>query len=317
VPPSPGPPSPPDRWSPEVLGEPEDFRWSPEVLGEVVPDRFVPESSGEDTWPEPAGSDSETSESGEVPPPPGPAEERPAKRRRVLCPCGKQKGKCKLHGGSALCIHDRQRYHCADCNFCPCTIEGCPLFGHRFAGAQKLQKHLRTQHSGDKKAKAKHKELDLYKRFQKAKVKFVYQSVVKFHKREFTNKVRAILDFVIQRPWGVCIVEHDEHKHRDREVNYDTDRDFEILSVMVDQLCDTKRLKIIHYNPDAFYIDGQLRRVSLDDRFKKLIATIDEPPSHEFERVFLFYDANTGDQLPLAANTWNLEAAKQCSRVAW
>jgi hypothetical protein len=253
----------------------------------------------------------------------------------VLCPCGKQKAFCALHGGSQICIHDRrkgdcvlcggsqicihdrQRRHCADCNFCPCTIEGCPLFGHRFSGAQKLQRHLKSQHSGDKKAKAKHKELDLYKRFQKAGVEFVYQKAVPFPKREFTNKRRAILDFVVQRPWGVCIVENDEHKHQDREVNYDTDRDFEILSVMVDQLCDTKRLKIIHYNPDAFYIDGQLRRVSLDDRFKKLLATIDEPPSQEFERAFLFYDANTGDQLPLVANTWNLEAAKQCSRVAW
>jgi hypothetical protein len=180
-----------------------------------------------------------------------------------------------------------------------------------------LQRHLRTQHSGDKKAIAKRKELELYSRFQKADVKFVYQMAVPFPKKVFTSKVRAMLDFVIECPWGICIVEHDERKHEDREENYDTNRDFEILSVMVDDLCDAKRLKIIHYNPDAFYLDGRLQRISLDERFKKLLATIDEPPSQEFERVFLYYDARTGDQLPLVSSTWDLEAAKQCSRAAW
>jgi hypothetical protein len=86
---------------------------------------------------------------------------------------------------------------------------------------------------------------------------------------------------------------------------------------MVDELCETKRLKIIHYNPDSFYLDGQLQRISLDERFQKLFATIDEPPAQEFERVFLYYDARSGDNLPLVSSTRGLDAAKQCLRVAW
>lgn len=52
----------------------------------------------------------------------------------AFCEHGKQKAQRRECGGKTICHHGKHRHHCADCNNCPCTIEGGPLYGHRFAG---------------------------------------------------------------------------------------------------------------------------------------------------------------------------------------
>ena len=78
-----------------------------------------------------------------------------------ICKHTRRKARCKECGGNAFCKHDRRKDKCKDCNDCPCTIEGCPLYGHRFAGAHALMQHMRSRHSGEPKALTKEKEMPL------------------------------------------------------------------------------------------------------------------------------------------------------------
>ena len=104
----------------------------------------------------------------EAPAPPAP---HPVKRRIVKkCPHDTRRHNCRACGGSSFCEHGKHRHGCADCQNLPCTMEGCPQFGHRFSSARALLQHMRTYHSGLPKALTKTKELSVYQALQAADI---------------------------------------------------------------------------------------------------------------------------------------------------
>ena len=83
-------------------------------------------------------------------------------------------------GGTRWCNHGKRRQACMHCQNLPCTIEGCPRFGHKFSSTQVLLNHMRSKHSGEPKALTKTKELDVYKALQVASIEFEYQKHIPF-----------------------------------------------------------------------------------------------------------------------------------------
>ena len=73
------------------------------------------------------------------------------------------------------------------------------------------------------------------------------------------------------------------------------------------------KLKVIHYNPDAFRLDGKTQVKSKKDRIARLLEVLTEEPVG-FERVFMFYDGTSDSHLPQVAVEW-AEAAREVSRV--
>ena len=173
---------------------------------------------------------------------------------------------------------------------------------------------MRSQHSGEKKAITKGKEMALYQALQNANIEFEYQKHIPFASCGLNSETKyAYADFVIARPWGHIILECDEDQHRAYDVSCDVRRDFDIAASVA--LGSGHKLMIVHYNPDAFRVNGKTRTTSQKDRIKKLLEVLEHEPE-AFERVFVFYDASGDDAtLPQVAASWD-PAARQVSRLA-
>ena len=200
-----------------------------------------------------------------------------------------------------------------ECNNCRCNVEGCSLFGHRFAGAPSLVMHMRSQHSGQPKALTKQKEMTLYQELQKAGVDFEYQHHLPFKSCGLNSETsRAYADFAIAKPWGYILLECDEDQHRGYDPSCDVRRDFDMAASVA--LGSGHKLLIVRFNPDSYRVDGKTRVESRKDRMKRLLQLLEYEPA-AFERVFLCYDQDGGSTLPQVAASWDV-AARQVSRVA-
>ena len=171
---------------------------------------------------------------------------------------------------------------------------------------------MQTCHSGEPKALTKKKELVLYEALQKAGVEFEYQKYIPFAGCGLNSETRhAFVDFVITKPWGYIILECDEDQHRAYDPSCDVRRDFDMAASVA--LGSQHKLMIVRYNPDSYRVDGKTRVESKKDRMNRLIRLLDYEPE-AFERVFLCYDACTGESLPQVAASWD-PAAREVSRV--
>ena len=148
-----------------------------------------------------------------------------------FCPHGKRRQNCKACGGSSICPHGKGRYQCADCQNLPCTIEGCPQFGHRFSSAPALLQHMRSKHSGQPKALTKSKELSVYKALQAAGIAIEYQKHLPFHGCDLQSETKcAFVDFAISAPWGALLLEVDEDAHSAYPASCDVRRDMDMCA---------------------------------------------------------------------------------------
>ena len=173
--------------------------------------------------------------------------------------------------------------------------------------------HMRRQHSGEKKAVTKQKEMAVYQALQNADIQFEYQKYIPFAQCGLGSETKcAYADFVIYTAGGCIILECDEDQHRSYDVSCDVRRDFDIAASVA--LGSQHKLKIVHYNPDAYRVDGKTKPTPQKDRLKKLLEVLQEEPQ-TFERVFLFYDCETGAILPQVAASWDA-IARLVSRVA-
>ena len=164
-------------------------------------------------------------------------------------------------------------------------------------------RHMRGQHSGEPKAITKQKEMILYQSLQQAGIQFEYQKSIPFAQCGLNSETKhAFLDFLIPKQWGYIIVECDENQHASYDPSCDVRRDFDIVAAVT--LGSAHKLKIIHYNPDAYKINGHTRTTSQKDRLKKLLEIMEEEPK-AFERVFLFYDSLENATLPNVAESWD------------
>ena len=73
------------------------------------------------------------------------------------------------------------------------------------------------------------------------------------------------------------------------------------------------KIKIIHYNPDAFRLDGKTQHESKASRIARLLEVISEDPVC-FERIFMCYDVTSDSHLPQVAVNWD-EAGREFARV--
>ena len=174
-----------------------------------------------------------------------------------ICEHGKQRRNCRECGGASFCEHQKRRTACAECQNLPCTIEGCPQFGHRFCHASKLLQHMRSKHSGEPKALTKTKELSVYKALQEANIGFEYQKHLPFHGCDLNSETKcAFVDFAITTSWGVILLEVDENMHAGQPSSCDVRRDFDMCASII--LGSQHKVVVLRYNPDSFRIDRKM-----------------------------------------------------------
>ena len=187
------------------------------------------------------------------------------------------------------------------------------MFGHRFAGPKALLGHMRSQHNGGPKAQTCMKEMQIYQALQEAGVTFQYQHHIPFKACGLNSETKhARLDFLVATEWGYVIIEVDELQHKSYDPSCDVRRDFDVAAAVT--LGSAHKLRILHFNPDAFRVDGKTRTTGKKDRIAKLLEALEEGEPAGFDRVFLFYNCVGGATLPLVAASWE-EAAKQVSRI--
>ena len=87
--------------------------------------------------------------------------------------------------------HGKERAQCAECQNLPCTMEGCPQFGHRFCSVQRLLYHMRAKHSGQPRARTKTKELIVYHALQAAGIAFEYQKYLPYHGCDLDSETKC------------------------------------------------------------------------------------------------------------------------------
>ena len=129
-----------------------------------------------------------------------------------------------------------------------------------------------------------------------------------------TETKHARVDFVIATEWGHIILEVDEDQHRSYPIGCDVRRDFDITAAVA--LGSGHKLRISHFNPDPFRVDGKTCRTAHKDRIAKLLAALEEDEPVGFERFFLFYDSASGATLPQVGASWD-KAVQDVSRIFW
>ena len=161
---------------------------------------------------------------------------------------------------------------------------------------------MRSAHAGDRKALTKVKEMELYQALQAAGIQFDYQKHIPFAACGLESETTcAYADFVISSPWGYTFLECDEDQHRSYPIECDVRRDFDIRASVT--LGTNDKIKIIHYNPDCYRVDGVSQHTPKASRIAGLLEILPEEPAC-FERIFMFYDSTSDSHLPQVAVNW-------------
>jgi hypothetical protein len=155
---------------------------------------------------------------------------------------------------------------------------------------------------------------------QKADVSFEYQKYLPFNGCSLaSDTAHAFIDFCVQKPWGVILLELDEQQHSHYDPSCDVRRDFDSLASIA--LGSQHKTVVLRYNPDAFQVSGHTRYTTKNERQAKLLELIqawdaDPVPELGFARFFMYYDAEAEDaQLPLIAQNWSNEVKAVSFRI--
>ena len=103
-------------------------------------------------------------------------------------------------------------------------------------------------------------------------------------------------------------------QHKSYDPSCDVRRDFDITAAVT--LGSNHKLRIVHYNCDAFRVDGKTRTTTTKQRIAKLLEALEGGEPEGFQRLFLFYDAESGSTLPQVGASWD-KAAQEVSRIYW
>ena len=121
-------------------------------------------------------------------------------------------------------------------------------------------------------------------------------------------------------PWGVILLECDEHQHNAYDPSCDVRRDFDICASIA--IGSQHKAIALHYNPDDFQVGGITCHMTKTERHAKLFETLqswqeDPAPELGFARFFLYYDAeNDASTLPSVAQNWSDEVRAVSRRIA-
>ena len=195
------------------------------------------------------------------------------------------------------------------------------MIDHKFSGAQAFRKHMRAIHGDNPKALTKSKEMDVYLALQQSGVDFEYQRYLPFRSCGLASETaHAYIDFCIQKPWGVILLECDEQQHSPYDPSCDVRRDFDSCASIA--LGSQHKAVVLRYNPDAFHISGKTKYTTKKERHAKLIEIVqswevDPVPELGFARFFLFYNAeDSSSTLPLVAQNWSEDVRALSRRLA-
>ena len=179
---------------------------------------------------------------------------------------------------------------------------------------------MRARHSGQAKALTKSKELSVYRALQAAGIVFEYQKHLPFQRCNLQSETKcAYVDFAIAAPWGAILLEVDEEMHSAYPASCDVRRDFDMCASLM--LGSSHKTVIIRYNPDSFRVDGTDKRVPTKDRQRRLVEILrtwlleDPAPKRQLARFFLYYDCRSDSSLPVVANDWKSDEAREISTM--
>ena len=100
----------------------------------------------------------------------------------------------------------------------------------------------------------------------------------------------ARMDFKVCRAWGADIVECDEHAHCHYGKDEDAKRMLRIFAEVMKHGEEAGKIQFIRFNPDAYQLDGQKRRVSQQQRQTALLRVLNTEPTLHMSVVYLFYN---------------------------
>jgi len=90
---------------------------------------------------------------------------------------------------------------------------------------------------------------------------------------DMKKSIRSRLDFIFESANAVVILECDEKQHEDRCLREEVSRTNETVNSLF--LGGNQRhVRFIRFNPDSFKIDGKLKAVALEERYKKVAEVI-------------------------------------------
>ena len=157
--------------------------------------------------------------------------------------------------------------------------------------------------------------MKVYQALQETGVSFEFPKHIPFAGCGLNSETKhARVDFSIAKEWGHVILEVDEDQHRSYPIGCDVRRDFCIHESVT--MGSGHKLRVIHYNPDAFRVDGKACATTQKDRIAKLLAALEEDEPVGFERLFIFFDSVSGATLPQVGASWD-QAVQEVSRVFW
>ena len=204
---------------------------------------------------------------------------------------------------STTCMHGKRLNRCTSCSRNTYQIPDCIKLGMRFAGAYVLMRHMRNCHSKEVRALTKRRELEVHQLLELENIDFRYQHYLPFKTCGLEGTSCCYVDFSIEMPWGVLLLEVDEDQHFNYPPECDVVRDLNIAACI--SLGSETKTVILRYNPDNFSKNNDVQRPSKSTRLAKLLTTIrqleQDPPEGIFARRFLFYDTIDG-QLELASS---------------
>ena len=199
-----------------------------------------------------------------------------------------------------------------------CSIQGCSKLGQPFS-TQSLLRHMRSKHRSEPKAQSKTKELNVYAALQAAGIECEYKKPIKFRRCGSHCEKGIFLDIAITTHWGVIVLQVDVHQHASYPAECDLRRDYNTyVSIARNR---ERKVAILRYNPDEFHIDGKNVRVETEERHRRLVEVLrawmaeDWVPTRPFARFFMYYDSESGSNLPLVAKDWDSDEARVISAV--
>ena len=109
------------------------------------------------------------------------------------------------------------------------------------------------------------------------------------------NKRFARLDVVIECENHRVILEIDEQQHKNEGYSVACDM-ARMTHVMAAIACTSniRRTRWIRFNPDAYKVDGVLRRTRMKQRHAALVDAIHSGPDRDFELLYMYYDVDDG-----------------------
>ena len=169
-----------------------------------------------------------------------------------------------------------------------------PLCGQKFTLNQQLKSHVKSLHSEGAQQRKKVEEAKVAKAFDEAGLEYKREHHVSFGCWEDTF---ARGDFVMVEKGSVLLNEVDENQHEHYGILCEVARMTKIHTAFAVE-GNTLPVGIIRYNPHAFRVDGQLRKVSMKDRLAKLVEVIknwEAGPDGSLQIQYMYYDCHNVD----------------------